>query len=88
MVGLPGDVVELIEIWLRERYFYDSVNGTDSYIKAKWFGIIQGSILAPILYAIFIAPLFLIEDLTCYADDKYSLVEDSDRSVLVLKKYN
>ena len=30
-------------------------------------------------------PLFLIENITCYADDKYSLVEDTDRSVYALK---
>ena len=85
VVGLPNDVIELIEIWLKKRYFYVSVNGSESYIKETWFGIIQGSILGPILYAIFIAPLFTVENLTCYADDNYALVEDSDRSVLARK---
>ena len=28
IIGLPPDVVRLIEIWLRERYFYVSVNGS------------------------------------------------------------
>ena len=61
VAGLPNDVVELIEVWLKSRYFYVSVNGKESYIKETWFGIIQGSILGPTLYAIFIAPLFLID---------------------------
>ena len=66
-----------MEICLKERFFYVTVNGTDSYIKETWFGVIQCSILGPILYAIFISPLFMIENLTCYADDKFSLVEDN-----------
>ena len=45
----------------------------------------QGSILGPILYAIFISPLFDIENLTCYADDKFPLVRDGQRSELVIK---
>ena len=46
---------------------------------------IQGSILGLILYAIFISPVFDIENLTCYADDKFPFVEDKDRSRLALK---
>ena len=52
ILGLPSDVIKLIEIWLVERYFYVSVNGSDSMVKVTWFGIVQGSILGPILYAI------------------------------------
>ena len=65
--------------------FYVSVNGHESYMKVTWFGIIQGSILCPLLYAIFISPLFHVENLTCYADDKFPLVEDRNRLVLVQK---
>ena len=44
VIGLPNDVVDLIGVWLRERFFYVSVNGVDSYITCSWNGIIQGSI--------------------------------------------
>ena len=27
IIGLPTDIVKLIEIWLKERYFYESING-------------------------------------------------------------
>ena len=84
-MGLPNDIVDLIKIWLKERFFYVSVNGVDSYIKCSWNGIIQGSILGPILYAIFISPLFDIENLTCYADDKFPLVQNKSRLELVSK---
>ena len=32
ILGLPSDVIKLIEIWLVERYFYVSVNGSDSMV--------------------------------------------------------
>ena len=85
VIGLPNDIVSLVRIWLKERLFYVSVNGVDSYIKTTWTGIIQGSILGPILYAIFISPVFDIETITCYADDKFPLVVDRLRSGLVNK---
>ena len=40
ILGLPNDVVNLIEIWLKERYFYVCVNGCDSMIKVTWYGIV------------------------------------------------
>ena len=45
VIGLPDDIVNLVRIWLKERLFYVSVNGVESYIKTTWSGIIQGSIL-------------------------------------------
>ena len=54
-----------------------------STLLTTWFGIIQGSILGPVLYAIFIAPLFEIEKLTYYADDGLGLVWNKDRQELV-----
>ena len=83
ILGLPDDVVELIKIWLKERFFYVSVNGLESIIKVTWHGIVQGSILGPILYAIFISPLFEIENLTCFADDKFPLAWNRNKSDLI-----
>ena len=52
ILGLPGDVINLIKIWLKERFFYVLVNGSESMVRVTWYGIVQGSILGPILYAI------------------------------------
>ena len=71
IVGIPADVVSLIRIWLTERLIYVSVNGDDSCLLHSDTGTIQGSILGPILYAIFVAPLFDLEKLSNYADDNY-----------------
>ena len=31
-IGLPDDVVDLIKVWLKERYFYVSVHGVESKV--------------------------------------------------------
>ena len=49
--------------------FYVDINGCCSYIKTSETGTIQGSRLGPILYAIYVSPLFDIEKMTNYADD-------------------
>ena len=71
IVGLPSDVVELIEVWLRKRFFYVSVDGKNSVLFDLLLGTIQGSILGPILYAIFVAPVFDLEVFLAFADDSY-----------------
>ena len=73
VVGLPADLVALIEIWLTNRNFYVEVNGATSIFYDSNSGTIQGSILGPILYAIFVAPLFDLTDLLNFADDNFSL---------------
>ena len=36
-----------------------------------WVGTVQGSILGPILYALFVSPLFDLTKMTLFADDNY-----------------
>ena len=73
VVGLPDSLVALIEIWLTDRVFYVEVNGMTSIFYDSKSGTIQGSILGPILYAIFVAPLFDLTDLLNFADDNFTL---------------
>ena len=72
-IGIPEDIIQLLEVWLRRRYFYVEANGSNSEIIENNIGTIQGSILGPILYAIFIRPLYDIEKITTFADDNYIL---------------
>ena len=62
--GLPGDVVKLVEIWLTDRRYYVSARGNHSFIKISDLGTVQGSILGPFLYALFVSPLFDLTTLT------------------------
>ena len=53
--GLPDDVIKLVEIWLTDRKYYVSVNGKHSFIRLSDLGTVQGSILGPFLYALFVS---------------------------------
>ena len=67
IMGIPRDIIELVEIWLRDRSYYVKVKGKVSFIKHSNIGTIQGSILGPFLYAVFVSPLFDITLFHAYA---------------------
>ena len=71
IVGLPSDIVSLVSEWLTTRYFFVSVDGESSYVHQLRVGTVQGSILGPILYALFVCPLFDLAKMTLFADDNY-----------------
>ena len=52
------DLIDLIRIWLSDRCFYVKVDGLTSTFYNSTPGTIQGSILGPILYAIYVSPIF------------------------------
>ena len=68
-MGLPSDIILLLEIWLRKRFFYVEANGLNSMVLNSDIGTVQGSILGPILYALFIRHLYNLENLTTFAED-------------------
>ena len=47
-------------------------------------GTIQGSILGPILYAIFVSPLFDLKKLSNYADDSYIVKKNANLEALII----
>jgi hypothetical protein len=50
IIGLPDDLITLVEKWLATSYLFVNVNGYNSFNKFSKFGSVQGSILGPILY--------------------------------------
>jgi hypothetical protein len=66
-MGLPSDV----EIWLQNRFFYVKANGLNSMVLSSDIGTVQGSILGPVMYALFIRPLYHLEKLATFPDDNY-----------------
>lgn len=96
IIGLPADVIELIKVWLTDRFFYVSIDGENSTLFEVLLGTIQGSILGPILYAIFVSPMFELEKLEAFADDNFiarissnreRLIENMQRSLESLTKW-
>ena len=95
-IGLPSDIVELISVWLKDRSFYVSINGQNSIMFDLLLGTVQGSILGPILYAIFVSPMFDLCGLLAFADDNYIprcnknlqiLIADMERSLDSITKW-
>ena len=96
LLGLPNDLIELITIWLRNRLFYVDINGETSFMKTSDTGTIQGSRLGPILYAIYVSPLFDLEKMINYADDNFiirshvnldHLITDMKKSLEAITKW-
>jgi hypothetical protein len=65
------DVVDLIKLWLEDRSFYISIDVNNSMQLDLVCGTIQGSILGPILYAIYDKSLFDLHNYTNFADDNF-----------------
>ena len=76
IIGIPRDIIELVEIWLRDRTYYITCRGKNSCIKMSNVGTIQGSILGPFLYAVFVSPLFDLTPFHAFADDNQVIAID------------
>lgn len=83
IMGLPKKLCTLIKDWLEKRYYYVECENEVSSIKFLQKGTVQGSVLGPVLFSIFIRPMFDIEDLYSYADDSYILVHEATTEELI-----
>jgi hypothetical protein len=95
VVGLPMDVVRLIRIWLTDRKQYVEVSGLSSAMADMGSGTVQGSILGPLLYAIFVSALFDLTNITNFADDNFIvgwnkllhvLIDDMEKKLEIIIK--
>ena len=73
IIGLPQDVITLVRIWLEQRMLYAEVDSLVSPLAQSNLGTVQGSILGPILYTIFVSPIFDFEIMSNYVDDNYAI---------------
>ena len=96
IIGLPPDIIKLIKIWLENRYFYVNIGNDNSYMTSSNAGTVQGSTLGPILYAIYVSPLFDLEKMTNYVNDNYvircdkyvvGLINDMEKSLEAITKW-
>ena len=58
VIGLPEDILDLIQVWLKDQFFNVEIGDLNSIFHKIDSGTIQGSILGPILYAIHVSPPF------------------------------
>ncbi len=76
IMGIPNDVIQLITAWLKDRVAYVEVGSTCSEYYAVDFGSGQGSILGPVLFNYYVAPLVIEKKILTYADDNYQVVSN------------
>jgi hypothetical protein len=82
-IGLPCDVIRLISSWLRERSFYVSIDGENSVLYNLLLHTVQGSILGPVLYAIFVTPMFDLAELSAFVDDTFIPMSNTSLTKLI-----
>jgi hypothetical protein len=75
---------------------YVDINGKTSTLIDLFLGMVQGSILGPILYAIFVSPLWDLIPCLSFADDSYlpksnkvlpQLLKDMKKSLETMTKW-
>ena len=70
-MGIPPDVVCLLSAWLQNRTAYVEIESSCSEFYDVEYGTVQGSVLGPILFNLFIRQLLDNVGPICFADDGY-----------------
>jgi len=70
-MGIPDDLVLLLRFWLKNRSAYVEVEGECSEYIDVPNGSVQGSLLGPVLFRLYVAPNTKPE--VSYADDGYHM---------------
>jgi len=88
IMGLTDGFVNIIEEWLTDRNAYVEVNQTSSAFFPITCGTVQGSVLGPVLFSLFISPVYELEEMISYADDSYIIAgaKTKEESKILLEK--
>ena len=78
-LGLPRDWLELLDVWLRERAAFVEISAERSMLYNINIGTVQGSVLGPVLFSLFIAPVLSLTNIVAYADDNYVVTTGKTR---------
>ena len=90
-IGISGNLLNLMESFLNERYQRVLINGQSSEWASIKAGVPQGSILGSLLFLIYINDLSdgIISNVKLFADDTsiFSTIHDSNTSALIFRRY-
>lgn len=81
IMGIPEDLIKLLNSWLHDRLCYVEVGSKRSQYYESDAGTVQGSILGPVLFNLFMSPLLEKEDVTSYADDNYLVKSNKSKEI-------
>jgi hypothetical protein len=63
--------VNIIEEWLSDRNAYVEIDQNNSTFFPIKCGTVQGSVLGPVLFSLFIGPVYELDKMISYGDDSY-----------------
>ena len=75
--------MDLIKAWLRDRSAFVEVSSGRSMLFDLDIGTVQGSILGPILFSLFVSPVFDFNNIIAYADDTYIIKSARSKGTVV-----
>lgn len=87
-IGLPNELCQTINDWLSGRLSYVEYGQHSSNIYEVKTGTVQGSIMGPMLFSLFISPIFDLIDILAYADDNYLICSNKDLGSLLNETEN
>ena len=79
-MGIALDVVDLTRAWLSGRSAYVEVNGECSTYFEVTCGTVQGSVLGPVLFNLFMSPFVNQTNTTCYKEDGYWVASTGNKT--------
>jgi hypothetical protein len=84
-LGLPSDWLDLLEAWLKDRAAFVEVSIDRSMLYDVNIGTVQGSILGPVLFSLFVSPVFGLNNIVAYADDTYTITSSRTKENAVVE---
>jgi len=70
---IPENIVRLVEEWLLNRKAFVEIGLETSESFKIRTGTVQGSVLSPVLIAVFVKDVMEMEPITIFADDNYQV---------------